>query len=218
MTALPEDVGGDVRADTSENHRCLAYGELAEEIHACLREGREPDIQTLARRHPDLAQEIPALFSALATLEHLGRASRHESRTSSEMNGNAASQLGDFRIVREIGRGGMGIVYEAEQLSLGRRVALKVLPLAGMLDERQLARFRNEARAAASLKHPHITRCAGRDRHAEGGRQRAVLPPRGTVGNSGGGRSGARAPDGHCASRHQTVQPVGRRVRPLMDY
>src|SRR5262245_27210546 len=50
----------------------------------------------------------------------------------------------------------MGIVYEAEQLSLRRRVALKVLPLAATLDERQLQRFQNEARAAAGLHHEHI--------------------------------------------------------------
>src|SRR5207248_4930780 len=64
--------------------------------------------------------------------------------------------LGDFRIVREIGRGGMGVVYEAEQLSLGRRIALKVLPFALTLDPRQLQRFKNEARAAAQLHHQHI--------------------------------------------------------------
>src|SRR5262249_28215525 len=64
--------------------------------------------------------------------------------------------LGDFRILREIGRGGMGVVYEAEQLSLGRRIALKVLPFALTLDPRQLQRFKNEARAAAQLHHQHI--------------------------------------------------------------
>jgi hypothetical protein len=56
----------------------------------------------------------------------------------------------------EIGRGGMGVVYEAEQISLKRRVALKVLPFAAVLDNRQLQRFRTEAMAAARLHHQHI--------------------------------------------------------------
>ena len=64
--------------------------------------------------------------------------------------------LGDFRLIREVGRGGMGIVYEAEQMSLGRRVALKVLPFAATMDPRHLQRFQNEARAAASLHHTNI--------------------------------------------------------------
>jgi serine/threonine protein kinase len=64
--------------------------------------------------------------------------------------------LGDFRIVREVGRGGMGVVYEAVQISLGRRVALKVLPSAFSLDSRRLQRFKNEAHAAACLHHTNI--------------------------------------------------------------
>jgi serine/threonine protein kinase len=55
--------------------------------------------------------------------------------------------LGDFRLVRELGRGGMGVVHEADQISLGRRVALKVLPFAATMDPRHLQRFQNEARA-----------------------------------------------------------------------
>jgi WD40 repeat protein/serine/threonine protein kinase len=65
-------------------------------------------------------------------------------------------QLGDFRLLREIGRGGMGVVYEAEQISLSRRVALKVLPFAAALDSKQLQRFKNEAQAAAHLHHTNI--------------------------------------------------------------
>ena len=65
-------------------------------------------------------------------------------------------ELGDFRLIREIGRGGMGIVYEAEQRSMGRRVALKVLPFAALASEKSLQRFKNEVRAVAALDHPHI--------------------------------------------------------------
>lgn len=74
--------------------------------------------------------------------------------------------LGDLHVVRELGRGGMGIVYEAEQASLGRRVAVKVLPYAAVADVKSLQRFRNEVRAAAALDHPHIVKvhAVGEDR------------------------------------------------------
>src|SRR6516225_4021696 len=65
-------------------------------------------------------------------------------------------QIGEFRLLREIGRGGMGVVYEAHQTSLNRRVALKVLPFVAALDPKQLQRFQNEAQAAAQLHHTNI--------------------------------------------------------------
>src|SRR5262249_27084696 len=65
-------------------------------------------------------------------------------------------RLGDYRILREVGRGGMGIVYEAEQESLGRHVALKVLPAHALLNPRHLQRFLREARSASRLHHTNI--------------------------------------------------------------
>src|SRR5690242_21227587 len=68
----------------------------------------------------------------------------------------ALQQLGDYRIIREIGHGGMGVVYEAEQVSLGRHVALKVLPSQALVNPTHLERFRREAKAAARLHHTNI--------------------------------------------------------------
>ncbi len=92
--------------------------------------------------------------SAVAEPSGGGTGARTSSNNSGEVR--ALGQLGDFRLLREIGRGGMGIVYEAEQLSLQRRVALKVLPFAAAIDPKHILRFKNEALAAGMLNHPHI--------------------------------------------------------------
>ena len=79
--------------------------------------------------------------------------------------GPRPERLGDYRILREIGRGGMGVVYEAEQGSLGRRVALKVLSATSLLDPKQVARFEREARAAGRLHHTNIVPVFGVGEH-----------------------------------------------------
>ena len=71
---------------------------------------------------------------------------------------NIPAEIGDFRIIRKVGYGAMGVVYEAEQRSLRRRVALKVLPFGALSDERAVKRFEHEARAAAKLDHPHVVK------------------------------------------------------------
>src|SRR5687768_2859880 len=68
----------------------------------------------------------------------------------------AERYVGEYRLVRELGRGGMGVVYEAIQVTLGRRVALKILPAHVTLQPQKIERFRREARAAAKLRHPCI--------------------------------------------------------------
>ncbi len=129
---------------------------LTDEVIEQLEAGQPFDLDEFLSVHPDHEQELRRLFPAIQALVGLG--TDVDVADSSPSMGPVAVDrtLGDFRILRELGRGGMGVVYEAEQLSLGRRVALKVLPFAAMLDKRHLERFKNEARAAAVLKHPHI--------------------------------------------------------------
>lgn len=134
--------------------------EVVDQITEKLRAGVPFDLDECVQRYPELEDRLRSLLPGIQMLAELGRASAEApapkgpgtSTTETPIRG----RLGDYRIVREIGRGGMGVVYEAEQVSLGRKVALKVLPFAAMMDHRQLQRFQNEARAAASLKHPNI--------------------------------------------------------------
>jgi tetratricopeptide (TPR) repeat protein len=118
--------------------------------------GEQPDPGEYAARHPEAATVLREVLAALQIVGLSSAASRARDRVTTGAETAPAGTLGDFRIVREIGRGGMGVVYEAEQISLSRRVALKILPFAAALDPRQLRRFKNEAHAAAQLQHQSI--------------------------------------------------------------
>lgn len=134
--------------------------ELAEEFLARRRRGEGPSVEEYARRHPQLAGRIRELFPTLELMENLKprRSEQEESAPASppEADDLPIRRLGDYRIIREIGRGGMGVVYEAEQESLSRRVAVKVLPGVFLSSPKSLRRFRREARAAARLHHTNI--------------------------------------------------------------
>src|SRR5262245_53340799 len=130
--------------DLSE--RCVLLNRLADEFAARYRQGERPSLQEYAERHPELADDIRELFPALVEIEQV-------KEDQQEVSGPAATgplppleRLGDYRILREIGHGGMGVVYEAEQISLGRRVALKVLPQKLLADARTRQRFEREAK------------------------------------------------------------------------
>jgi serine/threonine-protein kinase len=135
-----------------------ALAELAESITQRLLAGEPVDPEQLAADHPARADEVRRLVSAVRLMAELGRAEAREGigAPSGARDAEGHRVFGDFRIVREIGRGGMAVVYEAEQEPLGRRVALKVLPLAAALDPRALQRFQLEAQVAGLLQHPRI--------------------------------------------------------------
>lgn len=131
---------------------------LAEEFADRYRRGETPSITEYATRHPELADDLRELLPAVAQMEMLKRY-RHSIDAHAGHDTPIEpppTQLGDFSILRELGRGGMGIVYEAVQQSLGRRVALKVLPPAARRDAGKRERFLREAHAAARLHHTNI--------------------------------------------------------------
>jgi serine/threonine protein kinase len=146
MKANPE--AADVSAE-------VLMGQVVEELLDRLHLGERPDVESYVRRYPQLASVLRQMLPAL----ELMRAAGVGLIADDELSASAAlvaGCLGDFRILREVGRGGMGVVYEAEQISLHRRVALKVLPFAATMDPRHLRRFQNEAQVAACLHHTNI--------------------------------------------------------------
>src|SRR5262245_53796223 len=131
------------------------FGQIADEFVEAFRQGKRPSVEEFARRYPAYADEIREMLPALVLMER----AKFADDTSGPSRQSAAPplrQLGDYEILREVGRGGMGVVYEAQQLSLGRHVAIKVLPYHALLDPRQLHRFQREARSAARLHHTNI--------------------------------------------------------------
>ncbi len=141
-------------ADSSDNRDPL--DRMAEEFVARYRAGERPPLTEYTKRMPDRADEVRELFPALVELEQL--------KPSDEPTGDEAppigladpEQIGEFCILRRIGAGAMGVVYEAVQESLGRHVALKLLPHEVLANPRRLERFRREARSAARLHHTNI--------------------------------------------------------------
>src|SRR4051812_38628908 len=133
-----------------------ALFDLAEEMAARLQSGDAADLEAWIAAQGEHADRLRRLLPTVRVMAELGSAADGSAPAPGPEGEAVSGTLGDFRIRREVGRGGMGVVYEAEQVSLRRRVALKVLPFAGTLDPRQLQRFKTEAQAAACLHHTHI--------------------------------------------------------------
>ena len=153
-------------ADLSATER-HSVEKLADDFLASYRAGQCPSVEGYVGQYPELADQLRSLLATLVALEQNGPPPNRVELTPGGFCAatQAPRTIGDFMIVREIGRGGMGIVYEAVQQSLGRHVALKVLSTVGLSSALHLERFRLEARAAARLQHPHIVPVFGVGEH-----------------------------------------------------
>ena len=130
--------------------------ELAEEFVGRYRRGERPRIAEYVERYPRLPAQIRDVFPAIAMVEKVAIDDDSLEQLPSQVPAPELSRIGDYRIIREVGRGGMGIVYEAEQVSLGRRVAVKVLPRSLFHNDRVRRRFDRESKAAGKLHHTNI--------------------------------------------------------------
>jgi serine/threonine protein kinase/WD40 repeat protein/Tfp pilus assembly protein PilF len=142
------------------------FDTVAEDFLARWRAGGQPSVTEYVQRYPDLANQIRELFPALVLMEQHRPTGNAATSIAELWRGSAVpDELGEYRLLREVGRGGMGVVYEAVQMSLQRHVALKVLPPHRLRGPEHLERFRREARIAAGLHHTNIVPVFGVGEH-----------------------------------------------------
>jgi serine/threonine protein kinase len=135
--------------------------ELAEQFVELWRRGEHPSVASWAHAYPVHSDTIRRLFPTLIAIESLKSPLLPQSPACVSPGDSLPERIGDCRIVREIGRGGMGVVYEAVQEPPGRRVAVKVLPSWIASNKNHLQRFLRESRNTAKLHHPHIVSVFG---------------------------------------------------------
>ena len=130
--------------------------EIVDEVFDRMERGESVDIKQLADRYPEHRDRLQRVLPILKEMNALEWSQDGSNSIDKQLSSAEQPTLGDFRLLRQIGRGGMGVVYEAQQLTINRKVAVKVLPLAALVDSKALQRFKNEVAAIATLEHPHI--------------------------------------------------------------
>lgn len=148
---------------TTTSDRDEQLAQILEQLLSQLQAGTLPEIDAVVRQHPDLAVELRELWATMQIADNLAELSRHDPPEPTVVWGMPAASahhshrvFGDYELLDEIGRGGMGVVYKAHQKSLDRVVALKMILRGDLASEADVIRFRTEAEAAARLNHPHI--------------------------------------------------------------
>ena len=145
----------DVLKGVAPNQQAVVFEELlAMELEYLASNNTPTTSSDYSGRFPDFPEQIASAFAF--DNEEEKKTSKQGQRLQPTPVYKTPERIGDFRIVRELGRGGMGVVYEAEQISLGRRVALKLLASNVLSDGKHHERFEREARAAAGLQHANI--------------------------------------------------------------
>ncbi|MEQ1903894.1 MAG: protein kinase [Pirellulaceae bacterium] len=132
-------------------------GELLDELNSRHRRGEDPRLDEVCHAHPQFADQLRELFSTLCVIEkHRPSKPSQPEPAASTISHDKDTFIGGYKILREVARGGMGVVYEAIQLSLGRHVALKIISSHLIGNELAIERFRREARLASQLHHSNI--------------------------------------------------------------
>ena len=129
---------------------------IASHLAESIRGGHRPEIDPIVADHPELESDLRGLLPVIQRLEHARRSQSDRPGGLVSLGSDRPQRLGDFELTRQIGRGGMGVVFEALQRSLNRVVAVKVLPKSLLVDQTQFERFKREARTAGSLHHTNI--------------------------------------------------------------
>ncbi|MEL7500650.1 MAG: serine/threonine-protein kinase [Planctomycetota bacterium] len=139
---------------TDDTELQIRIDEIVDQFLASRNAGNAPSIENLVSQYPDIEGPLRDTLKTVLFVDDLKAA--NETSALVGVHGEVMPVISDFRIVRKIGQGGMGVVFEAEQESLGRRVALKILPPHISNNQKFTQRFRREARAAAKLHHTNI--------------------------------------------------------------
>ena len=138
---------------------------LLDDLVGQVRAGQAASIEDIIAKHPGLERELRELWATVQIAEDFGSFANLFDENTSDWSADAVPSgsagvlprdCGDYELLTELGRGGMGVVYKARQKSLDRIVALKMVLRGDLASSLDLARFRAEAEAAAQLHHPHI--------------------------------------------------------------